>query len=182
METMIVYSGKSLNTIRQEGGLGDWVLSTVRAEACDYVVSCRNLREPFAAKDAPHGQAVFIAKVANVVPSVHASRCKIVFTEYAMLNIDEGWKLLTKGQRCPVGYCQTLDVFKLLKIDETTLTWKSLHESATVFPTSELVEAGASSVAAQPTTEFASLIAETKRSIAQKLGISINNVDIKITL
>lgn len=190
METIVVYSGKSLNTIRKENGLGDWAISPIRAEACDYVVSCRNLREPFAARDAEHGMAVFIAKVDSVIPSVHVGRCRIIFTQYAMLNIDGAWKVLTKGQRCPVGYFPTEQVLKLLQLDAESLAWRELNEVTLLPPQPEPQvtepplpsQPAAIGSVVRPASDLPVLVAETKRTIAQELGISVNKIDIKITL
>lgn len=172
-ESVIVYSGKSLSTIRKEGGLGDWTANPERVKSCEYLVLCRNRREHLSEKDQPQGTAILIAKVVDVQPSIHAGRCKIVFNDYAALEVPDAWRLLTNGQRFPVGYLSSEQLLQRLQVDPAALSWIALNEP----PQSPII--------LQPPIQlsgFAATLAQAKQSLADELGIPVTNIDIKITV
>lgn len=74
MESVIVYTGKDLRRMREEGGCGHWTASAMRVEAAEYLVCVRNRREQWAAMDFEHGVAFLIAKITGTKPSTHAAR------------------------------------------------------------------------------------------------------------
>ena len=184
MESVIVYTGKDLRRMRAEGGCGHWTASPIRVEAAEYLVCVRNRREQWAAMDFEHGVAFLIARIDRTKPSPHAARITIEFSSYAMVDIPDAWKLLANGQRFPVAYLETSELFRRLALDPRRLDWQELEQQAQA---SEGPEAAASAGAAAPAVagKGASLthaIAEAKRGLAANLGIASDQIEITIRL
>lgn len=206
MESVVVFSGKDIPTIREEGGSGHWPARRERVERCEYLISVRNRREHRAATDLEHGTAFLIAKIDKVVPSPQPNRVVIKFHKYAELRIEDAWRTLTNGQRFPVAYDWTSEILKKLRIDLNKLDWKSLHgapHQRPLFPPAAQklydhlaqpvspyavqeestyyaaqLEARAESAVKENT--FAKAIAGAKANLAESLGISVEAIEITI--
>ena len=181
MESVIVYTGKDLRRMREEGGCGHWTASPIRVEAAEYLVCVRNRREQWAAMDFEHGVAFLVARIDKTRPSAHAARITIEFSSYAMIDVADAWKLLAKGQRFPVAYLETSELFRRLGLDPRALAWQQLLPQA---PQSQLPEALAPG---PPPGEykgasFTHAIAEAKRKLAASLGIGSDKIEITIRL
>lgn len=184
MESVIVYTGKDLRRMREEGGCGHWTASPIRVEAAEYLVCVRNRREQWAAMDYPHGVAFLIARISRTKPSTHAARITIGFDTYAMLDIPDAWQLLAQGQRFPVAYLETAELLRRLRLDPDALAWQQLNGEP---PPAQGAESSAPCPAAPAPDRArgASLpgaIAEAKRRLADSLGIGAEKIEITIRL
>lgn len=184
MESVIVYTGKDLRRMREEGGCGHWTASAIRVEAAQYLVCVRNRREQWAATDFEHGVAFLIAKISGTKPSPHAARITIEFSTYAMLDIADAWQRIAKGQRFPVAYLETSELFRRLALDPNELVWQQLISNPEA---QHVAEPAASYVipadAAQGKgTNLSNAIAEAKRKLAESLGIAAEKIEITIRL
>jgi hypothetical protein len=184
MESVIVYTGKDLRRMREEGGCGHWTASPIRVEAAQYLVCVRNRREQWAAMDFEHGVAFLIAKIRSTKPSAHAARITIEFSTYAMLDIPGAWQLLAKGQRFPVAYLETAELFRRLQLNPDDLVWQQLAVNR---GPQQGVEAAAPYAAPAEGPEdrgasFTRAIAEAKRKLAESLGIASEKIEITIRL
>jgi hypothetical protein len=184
MESVIVYTGKDLRRMREEGGCGHWTASPIRVEAAQYLVCVRNRREQWAATDFEHGVAFLIAHIKSTKPSPHAARITIEFDSYAMLAIPGAWQLLAKAQRFPVAYLETSELFRRLELNPNTLVWQQLVPTQGPL---QAAQASAPYTASPPAARdagagFAMAIAEAKRKLAESLGIASEKIEITIRL
>lgn len=100
-DVVSVFTSKSMETILADGGSQSWALDRARAARCDYLVVCRNAHGDPEGPE-PHRQAFLVGKVADVVASTETEgRFKILISEYAKVEWDEGWE---EGRRNPVAY------------------------------------------------------------------------------
>lgn len=183
MESVIVYTGKDLRRMREEGGCSHWTASPIRVEAAEYLVCVRNRREQWAATDFEHGVAFLIAQIKSTKPSPHAARITIEFDSDAMLASPGAWQLLARGQRFPVAYLETAELFRMLELNPNTLVWQQLVPTRAQLQVAET--AGpytASPAAADSGAGFARAIAEAKRKLAESLGIASEKIEITIRL
>lgn len=184
MESVIVYTGKDLRRMREEGGCGHWTASPIRVEAAQYLVCVRNRREQWAAMDFEHGAAFLIAQIKGTKPSPHAARITIEFENYAMLHVPGAWQLLANGQRFPVAYLETSELMRRLQLNPDELAWTSLLGNP---GRSQPAQSAASSAIAADASEgkgasFTDTIAEAKRVLAESLGIGAEKIEITIRL
>lgn len=184
MESVIVYTGKDLRRMREDGGCGHWTASPIRVEAAQYLVCVRNRREQWAAMDFEHGTAFLIAKISGTKPSPHAARITIEFSTYAMLDISNAWQLIAKGQRFPVAYLETSELFRRLEIDPNELVWQQLVSAPVPLQVAEnLASYTVSANAAEGrSTGLTNAIAEAKQKLAESLGIASEKIEITIRL
>jgi hypothetical protein len=171
MESVVVFSGKNLDTIREDGGSGHWTARATRVENCEYVICVRNRREQWAATDLEHGTAFLIAKITKVLPSSYPGRIVISFENYAKLHVADAWRTLTGGQRFPIAYDQTSEIARKLRIDLNKLHW---------LPLNGLMCAEAEAVYSAKRNPFSEAIAGAKANLAESLGISPESIDIII--
>lgn len=186
MESVIVYTGKDLRRMREEGGCGHWTASPIRVEAAQYLVCVRNRREQWAAMDFEHGVAFLIAQIKGTKPSPHAARITIEFSTYAMVDVPGAWELLTRSQRFPVAYLETSEVFRRIGVDPQELAWKQLGGPAAPL---QLHLAEATTAYASPAetadskgASFTDAVADAKRKLAESLGIAADKIEITIRL
>ena len=180
----VVYTGKDLRRMREEGGCGHWTASPERVEAAQYLVCVRNRREQWAATDFEHGAAFLIARIHGAKPSPHAARITIEFRSYAMLDIAGAWQLLAKGQRFPVAYLETDELFRRLDLDPDTLSWRRLATQVDGLPIAEPAHSSAQPVegALAKGGSLPNAIAEAKRKLVESLGITLEKIEITIRL
>ncbi|QOY92718.1 hypothetical protein IM543_14005 [Massilia sp. UMI-21] len=184
MESVVVYTGKDLRRMREEGGCGHWTASAIRVEAAEYLVCVRNRREQWAAMDYEHGLAFLIAKISGTKASPHAARITIEFSSYAILDVPGAWQLLAKGQRFPVAYLETDELFRRLRLKEDDLDWQPLVGEP---PRIRVAEGGTPMLPAPDHAElttggFTKAIVDAKRKLAESLGIASEKIEITIRL
>jgi hypothetical protein len=184
MESVIVYTGKDLRQMREDGGCGHWTASPIRVEAAQYLVCVRNRREQWAAMDFEHGTAFLIALIKSTKPSAHAARITIEFETYAMLDIRNAWQLLVKGQRFPVAYLETSELLRRLQLNPTELSWQKLFNDSLSLHVAEPAApyAVAPNLAERDSASLTGAIAEAKQTLAQALGIAAEKIEITIRL
>lgn len=169
MESVAVYTGKSADQIQIDGGSGHWTTSRSRAKRAEYLICVRNRREQWSATDHKHGTAFLIAKVSGVKDSPHDGRSIITFSEYAEIDVPGAWKLLTDGQRFPVGYRSTEHMLSKLGVNPGNLEWRTQCD----VPSDEVARKQESGVPI-------STIAEAKQQLARALGIPADSIEITI--
>lgn len=184
MESVIVYTGKDLRRMREEGGCGHWTASAIRVEAAQYLVCVRNRREQWAATDFEHGCAFLIAQIKSTTPSPHAARITIEFDTYAMLDMPGAWERLTKSQRFPVAYLETAELFRRLGLNPGDLAWRRLVGEPGPLQAAQVPAAypAPADNAERKVASFTDAIAETKRKLAESLGIAAEKIEITIRL
>lgn len=186
MESVIVYTGKDLRRMREEGGCGHWTASPIRVEAAQYLLCVRNRREQWAAMDHEHGVAFLIAKITGTKPSMHAARITIEFSSYALLNIPDAWQLLAKGQRFPVAYMETADLLQRLELNPDDLAWKPFTSNPgpvqLQLADTDAPNADAPGPGRDKGGSLTHAIAEAKRKLAESLGIASEKIEITIRL
>ena len=122
-QTVVVFTGKSIERLLREGGTSSWRLDRNHARQCAFAVCTRNTKIHWVEGTEPHRSAFLIGKVSGVVPAPDGrDRYLIQFSEYALLNILEMWK----GDRNPVKY----GTLEQLGIDPSSLEWKSMPAEA----------------------------------------------------
>jgi hypothetical protein len=114
-----VFTGKSLETMLEEGGIGPWRLDPDRASCCLYVVAVRNMNGGGREKGVDHRTAFMIGKISEILES--GDRHVIAFDQYATLAIPGAWG--ASGN--PVAYTN----LEKLKINPTTLEWRTFPAS-----------------------------------------------------
>jgi hypothetical protein len=120
-DTLMVFSGKSLNTMINEGGCGHWVVDQDRARRRGYLIAVRNHHAPWSEYDVPHGVAWLVATIVDVVPSPEGGRWIVKLGKYAIVEKQRDWV-----GRNPVAYTR----LESLGIDPGTLEWKSFPAPA----------------------------------------------------
>ncbi len=162
-ECAVVFTAKSVERIRREGGTSSWRLDRNRARQCIYAVCTRNAFADWVEGPEAHHSAFLIGKVSDVVPSPeNDARFLILFSEFALVEIPDVWK----GDRNPIKY----ESMSQLGIDPTTLAWQEMPESQTP----------ADSFLKPQTGTFSISIAEAKKGLAATFGVSSDAVEITI--
>ncbi|EXI63246.1 hypothetical protein MHD_03730 [Mannheimia granulomatis] len=123
-ESILIYGGKDLKEIKDDSGIGWWVVNQERAEHLEYAVLTRCLTQEWATHDVEQGTAIMICKLSGkVYKAVDSNRKCLNFSHYAKINIPKVWQKLTGSQRNPFKYIETTDLLKELKLDLKKLEW-----------------------------------------------------------
>lgn len=165
-EAVVVFTGRSIERMIEEGGSSAWALDPHHALRCEYVVCCRNSRAEFT-RPGPeeHGSAFLIAKIKDVAPAPgEEHRFLIEFGDYAVIDIRGAWK----AWRNPVRYVP-LDE---LGIDPTTLQFSRMTDTPRAPP-------AASGAVERPRLRKLT-IEEAKRGLAETFGVSPDSIEITI--
>jgi len=127
-DAVMVFTSKSLETMRLEGGTGNWAAKEERLKHSKWVIATRNQKSNWAQGEEPHGSAFLIGRVNGVkpAPAPEEGRFVIGFDRYAELNIANAWT----NNRNPVAYT-SLDA---LGIDPEKLEWKPFEIQNEAFP------------------------------------------------
>ena len=123
-ETLIVLTSKSFDTIKREGGSGDWALAPQRIERrCKYIICCRHAYSGWSEGVEEHGSAFLIGEVSGVIPSPERpDRYIITMRSYALIDVSGYWN----GERNPVRFVPTDQALSRLSgkgIDVSNLEW-----------------------------------------------------------
>ncbi len=181
-----IFTGKDLEWMESEGGSGYWVARTDRIKSAEYVIFIRNHREQWAVKDdLEHGQAFMIGKVSGCITTKKYKNRKIIqMSQYSLLpNTDDfkkAWRKLTNGQRYPVAYKTTEDLWEDLGIEVENLQWSTFNAN----PDAETVsnaEISSKADIVDDSKELAEIILEAKEMIAHAADIHIDKVTIQIS-
>jgi hypothetical protein len=162
---IVVLTSETVETILNQGGTGNWVLSPKKAGTCKYVVCCRkpawsNKKEGIAHRTAfLIGLIVDLHKKPDSENDRNQPRFLIKLSEYATFERADAWK---QG-RNPVSY-KTL---KALGIDLRGLKFKPMPVPA---PSAKSGGTGSA-----PMT-----IADAKKALAASFGVNPDDVEITI--
>ena len=66
-EAIALFTRKSVETIRKDGGTQSWVLDRGHARQCRYVVLCCNAHSDRSEGDGPHGAAFLAGRIASLL-------------------------------------------------------------------------------------------------------------------
>lgn len=173
LNVVIVFSGESLETLRQQGGTGDWVLKTNNFINVEYVLIIRNLKKDLADKSDgyDHGQAFILGKFQAIKPKEASDRKIIQISEFVQLPHQESfknaWAKLTSGQRNPITYKNSSEVLEKIKLnpDNPEFKWQKMQQ---------LEEE-------QVNLSLADIINEARQKIAQAANVDASKVNIQIS-
>lgn len=117
----MVFTSKSLETMRQEGGSGNWAANKDRLRHAKWIVATRNEKSNWAQGAEAHGSAFLIGRVSGIkpAPAPEQNRFVVSFDRYADLNIPNAWT----GSRNPVTYTD----LATLGLDPDALSWKEFQ-------------------------------------------------------
>jgi hypothetical protein len=163
---VVVFTARTVEAIRAEGGTSAWRLHPDHARARTYAVCTRNTFAKWSKGPEPHRSAFLVGKISDVVqaPNRDKGRFLIEFSEYALVNVPDVW---AKGDRNPVKY---VDIEEL-GIDPAKLKWKPMPKSeGQTTPANE----------ASPSADAPLTIAEAKKRLAATFGVSTEAVEITI--
>lgn len=154
MDTVVVFTGKNLETMFSEGGSGYWKANTNSLAKCKYIVTVANARSDKFDKLSVenHSHAFMIGKIAGTLKV--EDRLVIQFSEYATIDIPNAWS----GQRNPVRYTDIGE----FPIQTDSLNWQP-------FPKNKIAEVDN----IKPLT-----IDEAKKGIAKMMGIATSCIEI----
>ncbi|MBY6709064.1 hypothetical protein HQ308_19930 [Rhodococcus sp. BP-241] len=159
---VVVFTGKSFDSILNEGGSQSWKLDAGRAKKCEYLVCTQNAHNPEAYADGtePHGSAFLVGRISRISPATDgdASRWKIQFSEYARVNVAHAWT----GDRNPVRYTTV----ESLGIDVNALDFEPFQEEPAA---AETVRASAGLT-----------IREAKAGLALTYDVDVESIEVVI--
>jgi hypothetical protein len=117
-DTVMVFTSKSLETMKAEGGTGNWAGKEERLRHTKWVVATRNLKSSWTQGDEPHGSAFLIGRISGVKAAAapESDRFVIQFDRYADISIPKAWT----NNRNPIAYTS----LSALGIDPEKLEWK----------------------------------------------------------
>ena len=123
-ESILIFSGKNLKEMKEDGGIGWWYVNQERAENLEYAVITRCLTQEWATYDVEQGTAIMICKLTGIVDkAIDSNRKCLMFSSYAEINIPNAWKKMTNSQRNPFKYIETNKLLKELEINLNELNW-----------------------------------------------------------
>ena len=122
-DVVMVFTSKSLETMKQEGGSGNWAANKGRIKHAKWIVATRNQKSSWTQGTEEHGSAFLIGRVSGIkqAPAPESTRFVIMFDRYAELNLLDAWT----GDRNPVAYTD----LETLGIDPDKLDWKDFGGS-----------------------------------------------------
>lgn len=162
-DAVMVFTSKSLETMIQEGGTGNWAGKEERLKHTKWVVATRNLKSDWTQGDEPHGSAFLIGRVSGVkpAPSPEKDRFVIQFDQFASIRTLNAWT----NNRNPIAYTSLHD----LGIDPEKLDWKA-------FPPQANTSGHQNTFSEAPST----VIDQARAMIANALSISPEAVKITV--
>lgn len=157
-DVVMVFTSKSLETMKQEGGSGNWAAKKDRIKHARWIVATRNQKSGWTQGEEGHGSAFLIGRVSGIksAPAPESNRFVIVFDRYAELKVANAWT----GDRNPVAYTD----LATLGINPDELEWKDFGT----------VEASGSTPAA--------VIDQARLLVANAFSISPDAVKITVSL
>jgi hypothetical protein len=123
-DVVMVFTSKSLETMKQEGGSGNWAAKKDRIKHAKWIVATRNQKSGWTQGTEGHGSAFLVGRVSGIkqAPAPESNRYVIVFDRYAELNLPNAWT----GNRNPVAYTD----LATLGINPDELEWKDFESAA----------------------------------------------------
>ena len=161
-DVVMVFTSKSLETMKQEGGSGNWAAKKDRIKHARWIVATRNQKSGWTQGEEGHGSAFLIGRVSGIksAPAPESNRFVIVFDRYAELKVANAWT----GDRNPVAYTDLVT----LGINPDELDWK---------------EFGAASLeSVEGTGTPAAVIDHARMLVANAFSVSPDAVKITVSL
>jgi hypothetical protein len=169
----MVFTGRGISQILEDGGSQAWALNAVRARKCEYLICVQNHPgEPWAKPEASQGTAFLIGRVSGVEPAGDehgANRWIINISEYAEIKDRPN---MWDGSRNPVRYTTMED----LGLDPTKFAFKPVAKNPATSESGPMIgtEGG------RPAGATALSIEQAKRGLAAYFGVSIDAIEITI--
>ena len=162
-DTVMVFTSKSLETMKQEGGSGNWAANKDRIKHAKWIVATRNQKSGWTQGTEGHGSAFLIGRVSGIKqsPAPENNRYVILFDRYAELNVLDAWT----GDRNPVAYTD----LATLGIKPDELEWKDFDGAA-----------GSTEVPAG--TPTAAVLEQARKLVANAFSVNPDAVKITISL
>lgn len=176
-KALVVFTGKSRETLMSEGGTAHWVLNPAIVRNFDYVICVRHANPPYdpgpGSRPEPHGAAFLVAKIADLQVTGHdkdRDRYRVMFESVADVLVPNFWD----GSRNPVRYMPLTDI-NARGIDFDKLDFKAVDP----------VEGSASDTGAivptNPQTAISPIgIADAKAGLAAMFGVPVEAIEITI--
>ncbi|WP_083700398.1 hypothetical protein [Acidihalobacter ferrooxydans] len=157
---MAVLTGKKLDKMIEEGGIGYWKADARRVAQCLYILAIANARSGITQfSSADQNKGYLLGRIAGTFrPPEHPDRLVIVISEYAEIDLPNAWP----GYRNPVFYTD----LETLGIDARALDWKT-------FPFIKRDDT------ANDTVQALSVV-EAKLGLAKKFGVNPDQIEIII--
>jgi len=162
---IVVFTADSVDSILQQGGSGNWVVSAKKANACKYIVCCRKPNWSNRKEGIPGRAAFLIGRVSGLSERAGSEngrdqmRYLIKMADYAVIEKLGVWR---DNVRNPIAYSALDD----LEIDLRGLKFKPMPAGAR--------STNDSSAAKQMT------IADAKKGLAATFGVSPDDIEITI--
>jgi hypothetical protein len=167
-ESLVVFTGKSVESILRDGGTNWWRVDRNRARSCEFVLCTRNTKAEWSEGHEDHHSGFLVGRVSGVIPETNApgeDRFQIQFSEYARVNIPDAWK----GDRNPVKYVPSLEEYGVNLVE---LDWEPTPPPS--------ANRGAQPDERPPDDAAALTIAEAKRRLALTFGVLPDAIEITI--
>lgn len=167
-ESLVVFTGKSVETILNNGGTDWWRIDRNRSRNCEFVLCTRNTKAEWSEGPEDHHSGFLVGRISGVIPETSTpgdDRFRIQFSEYACVNIPDAWK----GDRNPVKYVTSLEEYG---VNPAELSWQPMPTPAAD---------GSVRPDEHPAGDEGPLtIAEAKRRLALTFGVLPNAIEITI--
>jgi hypothetical protein len=161
-DVLMVFTSKSIETMKREGGSGNWAANKDRIKHAKWVVATRNQKSSWTEGNESHGSAFLIGRVSGIkqAPAPESNRFVVVFDRYAELDLPNKWT----GDRNPVAYTD----LTTLDINPDVLEWKNFDAAG---------EVGEGSVSTPAT-----VIDHARMLVANAFSVSPDAVKITVSL
>jgi len=176
-DALIVFTAKSTELIHQQGGTSSWVLSPASMRGVRYVVCTRNSGRELDEEDGPrteaHGEAFLVGKVSGLKQAEgrnNRKRYTVQMSEYARVSVPDFWT----HDRNPTRYTDTGSL-RERGIDVDKLDWLPMPDADGVIGVMP-----SAPEAPAPSTEAGLTIAEAKRGLSVKFGVTEDAIQIVI--
>ncbi|MGE0280822.1 MAG: hypothetical protein AB7P20_09450 [Rhizobiaceae bacterium] len=170
-KAIMVFTGRGITQIIDDGGSQAWALDPKRARKCEYLVCVQNYPgEAWAKPEAPQGTAFLLGRISGVeyAGDEHGDNRYIVeISEYAELpNIENLWH----GWRNPVKYTSLDELY----LDPERLTWHRMPVGG--------IESHvkAEKKEDRPTGAVPLTIPQAKAGLALQFGVDVSAIEITI--
>jgi hypothetical protein len=168
-ESLVVFTGKSVESILRDGGTNWWRVDRNRARNCEFVLCTRNTKAEWSEGPEDHHSGFLVGRVSGVIPETNApaeDRFQIQFSEYARVDIPDAWK----GDRNPVKYVTSLEEYG---VNPAQLEWQLMP--------APIPDGGTRPDERPPNNDDGLLtIAEAKRRLALTFGVTPDAIEITI--
>jgi hypothetical protein len=183
-EVLVVFTSEVMKHFTLVGGTSTWNLNIKRAKHCEYVVCVRNGGEN-------HGNGFLVGRISAIRPSKRgidswkdsfetksSERFTVYFSEYADIDAPEFW-----GKwKNPVRYLKEIDALSMLNITSfDELTFKPLPTPLHTVEQEQSKEKQGHKKSGALDDAQGLTIDQAKAGIALRMGISPQNIEIRIT-